>query len=131
LKLQIGIDGKTYEVEVEVVEDDASPRMPNYGPYPVVPATLQSAPVAAARTPSAVAEEAAEEEKVCRSPVAGVVVKVNVQPGQAIQANDLLMVLEAMKMEANVTAPVAGKVKTVKVAQGDSVKVHQIVVEFE
>jgi methylmalonyl-CoA carboxyltransferase small subunit len=63
--------------------------------------------------------------------VAGVVIKVNVEPGQAIQANDLMMVLEAMKMETNVTAPVAGKVKSVKVAQGDAVKVNQVVVEFE
>jgi biotin carboxyl carrier protein len=42
-----------------------------------------------------------------------------------------MMVLEAMKMETNVTSPVSGKVKTAKVAQGDSVKVHQVVVEFE
>ena len=63
--------------------------------------------------------------------MAGVVIKVNVEPGQAIQANDLMMVLEAMKMETNVTAPVAGKVKSVKVAQGDAVKVNQVVVEFE
>ncbi len=129
MKLQIGIDGKTYEVEVEVVEDDSAPRMPNYGPYPIVPATVQSAP--ATRTPSQVAEENVDEEKVCRSPVAGVVIKVSVEPGQTMQANDLMMVLEAMKMETNVTSPVAGKVKSVKVAPGDSVKVNQIVVEFE
>jgi len=42
----------------------------------------------------------------------GVVIKVVVEPGQAIEANDLLMVLEAMKMETNVTAHNAGKVKT-------------------
>jgi methylmalonyl-CoA carboxyltransferase small subunit len=72
-----------------------------------------------------------DETKVCRSPVAGVVIKVNVAAGQAIQANDQLLVLEAMKMETNVTAPVSGKVKSVRVAQGDSVKVHQVVVEFE
>ena len=63
--------------------------------------------------------------------MAGVVIKVNIAPGQDIQANDLMMVLEAMKMETNVTSPVSGKVKTAKVAQGDSVKVHQVVVEFE
>lgn len=129
LKLQIGIDGKTYEVEVEVVEDDSTPRMPNYGPYPVVPATVQ--PATATRAPSQAAEENVDEEKVCRSPVAGVVIKVSVEPGQSVQGNDPLMVLEAMKMETNVTSPVAGKVKNVKVAQGDAVKVNQIVVEFE
>jgi methylmalonyl-CoA carboxyltransferase 1.3S subunit len=129
LKLQIGIDGKKYEVEVEVLEDDSTPRMPNYGPYPVVPATVQSAP--APRTPTQAAEENVDEEKVCRSPVAGVVIKVSVAPGQAMQADDLMMVVEAMKMETNVTSPVAGKVKNVRVAQGDAVKVNQVVVEFE
>lgn len=131
MKLQIGIDGKKYEVEIEVVEDDATPRMPNYGPYPIVPATVQSTPAPSAPSSSAVAEENVDEEKVCRSPVAGVVIKVSVEPGQAIQANDLMMVLEAMKMETNVTAPGPGKVKSVKVAAGDPVRVNQIVVEFE
>ena len=130
LKLQIAIDGKMYEVEVEVLEDDSTTRMPNYGPYPIVPATVQS-PQVPARTESQVVEENVDEEKVCRSPVAGVVIKVNVTPGQAIQAHDLMIVLEAMKMETNVTAPLAGKVRAIKVAQGDSVKVNQVVVEFE
>ena len=129
MKLQIGINGKTYEVEVEVLEDDSTPRIPNYGPYPVVPATVQ--PVPTTRAASQVAEENVSEERVCRSPVAGVVIKVSVQPGQSVQSNDPLIVLEAMKMETNVTSPVAGKVKNVKVAEGDAVKVNQIVVEFE
>jgi len=68
---------------------------------------------------------------VSAGPVAGVVVKLNVQPGQEIQTNDLMMVVEAMKMETNITAPVAGKVKKVNVAQGDGVKVNQVLVEFE
>jgi methylmalonyl-CoA carboxyltransferase small subunit len=59
------------------------------------------------------------------------VTRVNVQPGQQIQPNDLLLVLEAMKMETNVVSPVAGKVKTVTVAQSDAVQLHQILVEFE
>src|SRR5664279_118178 len=129
MKLQIGIDGKTYEVEVEVLEDDSAPRMPNYGPYPIVPATVQPAP-AATRPPSQVSEENVDEEKVCRSPVAGLVIKVSVSTGQSIQAHDLMMVLEAMKMETNVTSPVSGKIKNVRVVQGDAVKVNQIVVEF-
>jgi methylmalonyl-CoA carboxyltransferase small subunit len=42
-----------------------------------------------------------------------------------------MMVLEAMKMETNITAPVAGKIKKINVAHGDGVKVNQILVEFE
>ena len=95
------------------------------------PGTIQSVHATAAPAKAAAAEEAVDEKKVCRSPVTGIVIKVNVEPGQAVQANDPLMVLEAMKMETNVTAQAAGKVKSVRVAQGDSVKVGQVVVEFE
>lgn len=131
MKLQIGIDGKKYEVEVEVIEDDAQPRMPSYGPYPVVPSTLQSGPATTAPVPPPAAEENVSEDKVCRCPVAGVVIKVNVEAGKQIQANEVMIILEAMKMETNVTAPRAGKVKSVRVQEGDAVKVNQIVVEFE
>ena len=68
---------------------------------------------------------------VCRSPVTGLVIKVNVEPGQEVQPNDVLMVLESMKMENNVTAAHAATVKTVNAAAGSSVKVHQALVEFE
>jgi len=129
LKLQIGIDGKSYEVDVEVLEDDASPRQASYAARPQQAAT--AAPVASAPAPVAAAVETAGEDKLVRSPVTGIVIKVNVAPGDAVKANDLVAVLEAMKMETNVTAQGAGKVKSVRVAAGDSVKVGQVIVEFE
>lgn len=130
MKLQIGIDGKTYEVDVEVIEDDSAPRPRGYLPPHAPPTTMRSLPVASAAAP--VAEEApVNEASVCRSPVAGVVIRINAQIGQQLQVDDLIMVLEAMKMETNVTAPAAGKVKAIKVAKGDGVKVNQVLVEFE
>jgi methylmalonyl-CoA carboxyltransferase small subunit len=131
LKLQIGIDGKSYEVDVEVLEDDARPRQASYVPQQPLPAAVQSVPVAVAQAQAPAAAEVAGEDKLFRSPVTGIVINVNVEPGQLIQANQPIMVLEAMKMETNVTAHSAGKVKNVRVAQGDSVKVGQVVVEFE
>jgi methylmalonyl-CoA carboxyltransferase 1.3S subunit len=129
LKLKIGIDGNEYVVDVEVLEDD------NVGPVYLAPhgqpTTVQPVSVSVPGAPTAPADENVDESKVCRSPVAGVVVKLNVQPGQTLQTNDLMMVLEAMKMETNITAPVSGKVKQINVAQGDGVKVNQILVEFE
>jgi len=130
LKLQIGIDGKSYEVDVEVLEDDASPRQTGYTQRQPQVAAASAAPVASAPAPVA-AVESASEDKLLRSPVTGIVIKVNVDPGQAVKANDLVVVLEAMKMETNVTAQGAGKVKNVRVKAGDSVKVGQVVVEFE
>jgi methylmalonyl-CoA carboxyltransferase small subunit len=133
LKLQIAIDDKKYEVEVEIAEDDTGPRM-----YPAyVPPAGGVAPAARTGGPSLVpvaprdTETVDDESKVCRSPIAGVVLRCNVQAGQEIQSNDLLLVLEAMKMETNVTAPVAGKVKTIRVQPADPVHIGQVLVEFE
>jgi methylmalonyl-CoA carboxyltransferase small subunit len=131
LKLQIGIDGKTYEVEVEVLQEDGALRLPSYGPYPAVPATIQSSPLRNTRPQLETSNGDVNETKICRSPVAGVVIRVNIEPGQQLQAHDLMMVLEAMKMETNVTAPGSGTVKALKVQPQDSVKVNQILVEFE
>ena len=129
MKLKIGIDGNEYAVDIEVLEDD------NVGPVYLAPhgqpTTVQPVSVATPGTQAPPADENVDETKVCRSPVAGVVVKLNVQPGQTLQTNDLMIVLEAMKMETNITAPVAGKVKKINVAHGDGVKVNQILVEFE
>jgi methylmalonyl-CoA carboxyltransferase small subunit len=71
------------------------------------------------------------EAKVCRSPISGVVVKLAAQPGQSIQPGDILMVLEAMKMETNITAPIAGKISKINVNAGDGVQGGQVLVEFE
>jgi methylmalonyl-CoA carboxyltransferase small subunit len=131
LKLQIKIDGKTYQAEVEVLEDEASPHQPGYAPYPPVSAASQIGPAPGAYTPSHAAEVHGADEKQYHSPVTGLVNKVNVKPGQEIQPNDLIMVLEAMKMETSITAHHAGKVKSVNVAPGDPVKVRQILVEME
>jgi methylmalonyl-CoA carboxyltransferase small subunit len=58
-------------------------------------------------------------------------VQVPVAPGQQLQVNDLMVVLEAMKMETAITAPVEGKLKSVNVVPGESVKASQVLVEFE
>jgi methylmalonyl-CoA carboxyltransferase small subunit len=63
--------------------------------------------------------------------LAGIVVRVPVLPGQQVQVNDLIVMLEAMKMESAVTASAMGRVKSVNVAAGDSVKLNQVLVEFD
>ena len=129
MKLKVTIDGKTYEVEVEASE--AEQRRPGY-----IPPTGGAAPTrVVAPTATQPAQPAsgavADESKVCRSPIAGIVVKVSAQVGQTIQANDVLIVLEAMKMETTITSPVAGKIAKVNAAVGDPVQGGQILIEFE
>ncbi len=123
MKLQITIDGKAYAVDVEVLEDEADAATSSYGTRPVAHAAESHAQGHAGTWDS--------EGKICRSPVMGLVIKVNVEPGQAVDAGDLMVVLEAMKMETNVTAPRAGTVKSVHIKPGDPVKVHQLMMEME
>ena len=126
MKLKITIDSKTYEVEVEAAESDA-PAQPTLG----IPMGSAAVRLPAAQAPAARAESVADEDKVCRSPVSGIVVRIAAQIGQTLQAGDILLVLEAMKMETNITSAAAGKVASIKVAPGDSVQSGQVVVEFE
>jgi methylmalonyl-CoA carboxyltransferase small subunit len=129
VKIQIVVGGKAYEVEVDVEGDEGLLGVP--GPFPAGAAPIQSTRVPTAPRPHSPSDVDADESRVCRSPVAGIVVRVCVQPGEQLQLDDLLVVLEAMKMETSVTAPIAGKVKAVKVAAGEAVKLNQILVEFE
>jgi len=130
VKLNVKISGKTYEVEVEAVEPEGTAPQP-VRPLTVEPAQVRVPAAAAAPAPAAAEGPAVDEAKVCRSPVSGIAVRIAAQVGQTLQRGDVLIVLEAMKMETNITAPAAGKVAAIKVGQGDSVQSGQIVVEFE
>ncbi len=127
MKLKVTIDGKTYEVDVEVAPE----------PAPVLPTFTMQSPASIIATAPAGApaggngDGVVNEEKVCRSPVSGIVVKSNVRAGQSILPGDILFILEAMKMETEITAPHAGKVANVKVNSGDSVKSGEVVLEWE
>lgn len=132
MKLRITLDDKTFEVEVEVAEADHASLPPA---YPVGSArltgsaaasTLPGATSGAGNPPAAVADES----KACRSPVSGVVVKVVANAGASINAGDSILILEAMKMETNITAPVSGVIADIKVAQGDRVQTGDVLVEF-
>ena len=129
MKLRITIDGKIYEAEVEILEDEESEHP--YVPYTPAPVSYSPPPVAFTPAPAGILESGTDGGKVCRSPVTGLVIQVNVEPGQHVQSNDVLMVLEAMKMENQVTATHAGTVKSVNVVPGNSVKVQQVLIEFE
>ncbi|MFO0959554.1 MAG: biotin/lipoyl-containing protein [Isosphaeraceae bacterium] len=133
MKLKLTIDNKVYEVEVEVAEPEAPG--PSYiPPIPFGQARVPASPppgAPAPARPSAGAAPVADEAKVCRSPFAGTVSRVAAQVGQAIQAHDVLLVIEAMKMETVITAPIAGKVARINVQGGDAVQQGQVLVEFE
>lgn len=128
MKLRITINDKTFDVDVEVAETDHATLPPA---YPVGSAVLAGSVAGAPPAPAAGGGAPVTEDKVCRSPVSGIVVRLIAQAGQHLQVGDALMVLEAMKMETNIAAPIAGRIKALNVAQGDNVQAGQVVVEFE
>jgi methylmalonyl-CoA carboxyltransferase small subunit len=128
LKFKITVGGKVYEVELEVFEPELShpSHVPPMGQSRIPAAASEAAPPV---RPTSAPQK--DESKLCRSPFAGVVVRISAQVGQTILVNDVLLVLEAMKMETVITSPIAGKVTKVNVNMGDAVQAGQVLVEFE
>lgn len=124
-KLRITVDGKTYEVEVEILGSSIASVTPVAAPAPqAAPAPVAAAPVAVpapapkAAAPAPVAASAGDV--VC--PLAASISSVAVKEGQAVKAGDLLVMLEAMKMNTPVNATKDGTVTKVYVAAGQSVQ---------
>lgn len=127
MKLKINVDGRVYDVDVEVEDSDRP--IDGMGDYMRMSPARIPAPAAAPVPEGAPAE--AGSGNVCRSPIAGIVTRITVQVGQEIKEGDTVMVLEAMKMETDITASGRGKVKKINVNVGDSVQGGQVLVEFE
>lgn len=134
-KLRITVEGKTYEVEVEIlgsrIASVAPAAAPAAAPAPVASAPV-SAPVAApAPAPKKAAPApapAGANDIVC--PLAAVVVAVNVKEGQQVKAGDLLVTLEAMKMNTPVNSPADGTVSKICVSAGQSVNEGEVLLSL-
>ena len=124
MKYKVTLNGRTYEVEVEAgkamlldeyeaIGPTAAPAAPAAAPAPVAAPAAAPAPAAAAAAP--VAGDAVT------APMPGNILKVNVTAGQAVKEGDVLVVLEAMKMENEILAPKACTVKQVLVSKGSTV----------
>ena len=127
-KLRITVEGKVYEVEVEILgSSNAAPAAPA-AVAPATPAPVAAAPVAPAPAPApkaAAPAPAAAGAGDVACPLAATVVAVNVKEGQTVKAGDLLVTLEAMKMSTPINSDRAGTVSKIYVAAGQSVQEGQ------
>ena len=124
MKYKVTLNGRTYEVEVEAGKAMLLDEYEAIAPAPVaapVAAAPVAAPAAAAPAAPAAAPAVTGAGEAVSAPMPGTIVKVNVTAGQAVKAGDVLCVLEAMKMENDITAPKAGTVTQVVAAKGASV----------
>ena len=115
-KYRITVDGKTYEMDVELVGSNGAAIQP----AKVVSApAVKAAPVAAAPAPSA--KPAAQSTGAVIAPMPGTILKVNKADGDAVKAGDVVLVLEAMKMENEIVAPADGTIASLSLAEGSTV----------
>ena len=126
MKYNITLNGRTYEVEVEVDEamllsdyEALAPAAPAAAAPVAAPAAAPAAAAPAAAAPAAPAVTGSGD--AVTAPMPGAILKVNVQNGQAVKEGEVLVVLEAMKMENEILAPKSGTVTQVLVSKGSTV----------
>ncbi|PIE31143.1 acetyl-CoA carboxylase biotin carboxyl carrier protein subunit [candidate division KSB3 bacterium] len=123
-RMRITVNGQTYEVEAEILDDDQAPASAFFSPVGGV--SVGAAPSTAPVPKASVAARTSSAPGGVPSPIAGKVVSIARPTGSTVAAGEVLLVLEAMKMNTEVTAPAAGTVSEVKVSPGESVEEGQI-----
>lgn len=123
-QFKITVNGKAYDVNVEEKVGSAAAAA-------AAPAPAPAAPVAAPTAAPVPAVAEAGEGAAVEAPMPGTILKVLVSAGQSVSKGDILLILEAMKMENEITAPSDGTVSAVCVAAGDAVEVGKTLVTIK
>ena len=117
MKYKVTLNGKTYEVEVEQGKAVLLDEYEALAPAPAVPAAPAAAPAAAA----APAPAPAAAGETVEAPMPGNIIRVDVKQGDTVKAGQILVILEAMKMENEIVAPEDGTVAQVVTSKGSVV----------
>lgn len=119
-KYRITLDRKTYEMDVELLGANGAVIAPAKVAAPVAAAPVAVAPKAAP-APAAAKPAANAGSGSVVAPMPGTILKVLKKDGDAVKAGDVVLVLEAMKMENEITAPVDGAIASLSLAEGSTV----------
>lgn len=112
-KYRITVDGKTYEMDVELIGANGAA---------VQPVAKAAAPVVSApAAPAQAAKPTAASTGAVTAPMPGTILKVLKASGDAVKAGDVVLILEAMKMENEITAPADGVIGSLSLTEGSTV----------
>ena len=120
---RITVNGTAYDVAVEELGGSAASAS--------APAAAPVAAAPAAAAPAAPAPSAGAGSITVTAPMPGKILAVKASVGQAVKKGDVVLILEAMKMENNLSTPVSGKVKRIFVNEGDAVPAGSVMMEIE
>jgi oxaloacetate decarboxylase alpha subunit len=109
---RVNVDGRVFNVQVEP------------GSGTVISASEQSA-ATATPAPAAPAQNAGEALELVKAPLAGTVIDIPVQPGDQVSAGQVVIIIEAMKMETQIRCSTNGHIECINVAKGESIQVDQ------
>lgn len=116
MKYKVTLNNRVYEVEVEQGE---AMLVDEYElAAPAAPAPVAAAPVAAAAPAAAAAPVSVAAGEPVKSPMPGNILKINVTQGQQVKEGDVIMILEAMKMENEIVATRSGTIAQIAVSKG-------------
>jgi len=121
MKYKVTLNNRVYEVEVEEGKAMLVDEYEAYAPAVSAPAPAAAVPAAAAPSAPAPAAGLAAGD-VVKSPMPGNILKINVTQGQKVNDGDVLIVLEAMKMENEIVADKSGTVAQIVVSKGSVVE---------
>jgi len=137
-KFIVNVNGKSYEVEVEEVGSSSQPSVQpsmniSAAPTPQ-PAQPKAAPAPAQSKPkveSKPVQPVPQGAEVVEAPMPGTILDIKVNPGDTVKKGQVLLILEAMKMENEIMAPRDGKVAAINTSKGSSVNVGDPLISLE
>lgn len=133
-KFVINVNGKSYEVEVEEIRDGAAVTPVAAPAAPVAPAPApQAAPAAPAQAKPAAAPQSSGAMGAVKvtAPMPGNILDIKVNTGDTVKQGQVVLILEAMKMENEIMAPQDGKVVSINVSKGSTVNSGDLLVTLE
>ena len=114
-KYRITVEGKTYEMDVELIGANGAVAAPVAKAAAPVAAAPKAAPAPVAAKPAAVGSGSVA------APMPGTILKVLKATGDTVKAGEVVLILEAMKMENEITAPVDGTIGSLSLTEGSTV----------
>lgn len=125
-KFKVTVNGKTYEVEVEEMGGAPVAAPAPQAAAPAAPAAPAPAAAPAAAPAPAVGGPIPEGAITVKAPMPGKISALKAEAGQAVKRGDIILVLEAMKMQNDITATADGTLHEIRVNPGDNVKTGDV-----